>query len=298
MSPMSSLCRAQLNARFCSRTLATHAPSIPIASTSTSSPLVPNNTKIKSQKPIIGTSILLNRSPILTRSPTPFERAYYSYQARLRRALHNPFPYDFYFKQGSILETRFNMEERKREKIAFGPTFGVEDELDKEKAAANQAAAEQLAEQEGENEEMMPRVHPSDTARDMKSLDRKGRRNIYLLLQGHNDVWCFPQGNLVKGELLHQAAHRDMLAQCGERMDAWIVSRNPIGMYKSEAKLPANGTQLPEEVSFFFKAHIMAGQVHPNKEKIKDFAWLTKQEIEPLVSKHYWEGVKDMLSDY
>lgn len=42
----------------------------------------------------------------------------------------------------------------------------------------------------------------------------------------------------------------------------------------------------------------MAGQVRPDKEKAKDFAWLTKQEIEPLVTKHYWEGVKDMLSDY
>ncbi|KAG7092188.1 hypothetical protein E1B28_008557 [Marasmius oreades] len=291
MSSMSSLCRAQLNARFCSRTLATHAPS-------TSPPPVLNYTNTKTFKPIIGTSILLNRSPILTRSPTPFERAYYSYQARIRRALHNPFPYDFYFKQGSILETRFNIEERKREKIAFGPTFGVEDELDREKAAANQAAAEQLAEQEGENEEMMPRVHPSDTARDTKSLDRKGRRNVWLLLQDHNDLWRFPQGNIVKGELLHQAAHRDMFAQCGERIDAWIVSRSPIGMYKPEPKLSAKGTPLPEEVSFFFKAHIMAGQVHPDKEKTKDFAWLTKQEIEPLVSKHYWEGVKDMLSDY
>ncbi|KAK1229084.1 hypothetical protein PQX77_007900 [Marasmius sp. AFHP31] len=280
-------------ARFCARSLATHVPSNPVASTSTPPPPT-----TKAQKPTIGTAILLNRSPIITRSPTPFERAYYSYQARLRRALHNPFPYDFYFKQGSILETRFNMEERKREKIAFGPTFGIDDELDKEKAAANQAAAEQLAEQEGENEAMMPRVHPSDPARDTKSLDRKGKRNIYCLLQDIDGAWRFPQGNLVKGELLHQAAHRDLYARCGDRMDAWIVSRNPIGMYKPEPKLSAKGTPLPEEVSFFFKAHIMAGQVRLDEEKTKDFAWLTKQEIEPLVTKHYWDGVKDMLSDY
>ncbi|KAL0578249.1 hypothetical protein V5O48_003744 [Marasmius crinis-equi] len=297
---MSSLCRAQLNARFCARTLATHAPSTPVASTSTPPP------PKKAQKPIVGTSILLNRSPIITRSPTPFERAYYSYQARLRRALFNPFPYDFYFKPGSILETRFNMEERKRERIAFGPTFGINDEFDKEKAAANQAAAEQLAEQEGENEPMVPRAHPSDAARDTKSLDRKGKRNLYLLYQDTNGIWRFPHGQHVKGELLHQAAHRDLYAQCGDRIDAWVVSRNPIGMYKPEPKLSEKGAPspefreltLPQEVSFFFKAHIMAGQVRPNEETTKDFAWLTKQEIEPLVTKHYWDGVKDMLSDY
>ncbi|KAI3610436.1 50s ribosomal subunit l30 [Moniliophthora roreri] len=281
----SSICRTP-RAGVCTRTLATVA-STPIP-----------ETQLKPRKPILSTAILLNRSPILTRTSTPFERAYYAYQARIRRALHNPFPYDFYFKQGSILETRFNMEERKRERLAFGPDFGVEDEFDAEKAAANKAAAEQLAEQEGENEPMMPRVHPSDTARDTKSLDRKGRRNIYLLLQDVEGSWRFPTGDLAKGELLHQAAHRDLFTECGDHMDAWIVSRNPIGHYKPEPKLSLKGKPLPEEVTFFFKAHIMAGQVKPNVERAKDFAWLTKQEIEPMVSRHYWDGIKDMLSDY
>ena len=42
----------------------------------------------------------------------------------------------------------------------------------------------------------------------------------------------------------------------------------------------------------------MAGQVHPVKENIKNFAWLTKEEIEPRVDKHYWEGIRDILSDF
>jgi large subunit ribosomal protein L46 len=49
---------------------------------------------------------------------------------------------------------------------------------------------------------------------------------------------------------------------------------------------------------FFFKAHILAGQVHPVKKNIKDFAWLTKEEIEPLVDKYYWDSIKDILSDH
>lgn len=97
------------------------------------------------------------------------------------------------------------MEERKRERRAFGPTFGLEEEfVSKEKAAVDKAAADQLALQEGETQDMMTRVHTSDANRDLKSLDRKGKRNIYLLLQTKENVWRFPQGSVEKGELLHQ----------------------------------------------------------------------------------------------
>jgi len=144
----------------------------------------------------------------------------------------------------------------------------------------------------------MSRVHPSDEARDYKSLDRKGRRNIYLLVratENGKDVWRFPQGGVEKGELLHQAAQRDLHAECGVYMDSWIVSRNPIGVYKPP---PPDIDSQPEQVTFFFKAHIMAGQAQPEGPTVQEFAWLTKQEIETRVEKGYWEGVKDILSDY
>jgi len=41
----------------------------------------------------------------------------------------------------------------------------------------------------------------------------------------------------------------------------------------------------------------MAGQIQPAKENIKDFAWLTKEEISTRLDKHYWDSVKDILSD-
>lgn len=42
----------------------------------------------------------------------------------------------------------------------------------------------------------------------------------------------------------------------------------------------------------------MAGQVRPDGKTILDFAWLTKEEIEPRVDQQYWSGIKDMLSDF
>ena len=59
-------------------------------------------------------------------TPTPFENAFYKYQQRIARTLHNPFPYDFYFKPGSILESRFILEERQRERSLFFPGFGAD----------------------------------------------------------------------------------------------------------------------------------------------------------------------------
>ncbi|KAF8078171.1 39S mitochondrial ribosomal protein L46-domain-containing protein, partial [Lyophyllum atratum] len=270
---------------------------------SPSAPISPIRTQ-RHPRPQITAAVILNRSPIVTRTPTLFERAYYAYQARIRRALHNPFPLDFYFKQGSLLETKFNMEEKQRERRAFGPKFNTEDNfVSKEKAAADKAAADQLALQEGESEDLMPRVHSADASRDSKSLDRKGRRNLYLLLQTKadgNDTWRFPQGGVEKGELLHQVLQRKETCtpECGENMDTWIVSRNPIGVYKQSPLDTSSPEPKPEKITFFFKAHIMAGQVKPDPSDFSDFAWLTKQEIESRVEKDYWEGIKDILSDY
>lgn len=200
----------------------------------------------------LSAAIVLNRSPILTPSPTPFEKAYYAYQARIRRALHQPFPYDFYFKQGSLLETRYNLEEKDREQAAFGPTYAQDDYQDQAKEEADKAAVKLLAQQEGEGESLAPREHPSDKSGDIKSLDRAGERNLYLLLRsrdGDRDLWRFPQGGIEKGDFLHQVGHhfrdrsanadnpsqaaqKDLEAECGEYMDTWVVSRNPIGVYK------------------------------------------------------------------
>lgn len=111
-----------------------------------------------------------------------------------------------------------------------------------------------------------------------------------------------------------QAAHKQLVAECGEKMDTWIVSRKPIGVYKPSQSDP-NALEVcvcvcvihlqtrdlicvpHKHVVFFYKAHIMAGQVTPT-QGIEDFAWLTKQEIKQQVDETYWENTKDMLSDF
>lgn len=108
-----------------------------------------------------------------------------------------------------MIEVKFNEEERKRERKAFGPMFVATEIVDEDQKESQEAAIQKLNEQQQEDEggELIPRIHPADVSRDYKSLDRKGRRNLYLLLltkENEKDVWRFPQGGVEKGELLHQ----------------------------------------------------------------------------------------------
>ncbi|KAI0306736.1 50S ribosomal subunit L30 [Multifurca ochricompacta] len=232
----------------------------------------------KPPRPTLHTAVILDRSPILTRTPTPFDAP----------TMPTKLP-------GSLLESKFNLEERRRDRKAFGPGFGADHPL-----APGAGVTAQDLKKFGRDEDETPasRVHASDINNDVKSLDRKGQRNLYLLIQQKGAVWKFPETKVADNELLHESAARDLKELCGEAMDTWIVSRNPIGLYEIQPPTPPTDPALPPKTCvFFFKAHIMAGQVKPGKT-VTDFAWLTKREIAKRVDQQYWDGIKDMLSDF
>lgn len=275
------------------RSFATEAVQEIPATASTSNAAAASTIRAKN-RPNLHTAIILNRSPLLTRAQTPFERAFYAYQARVHRALHNPFPYDFYFKQGSPLEVRFNIEERRRERRAFGAPFGVQKSEER-----NDATELMEISMRDEVDESMPRIHQADSQGDLKNLNRRGQRNLYLMLRRKQDdkhVWRFPTGAVAKGESLHVSAIRRLDQECGRKMDTWLVSRNPIGVYHPR-KLNTPDPEV-KDVLFFYKAHILAGQVFPDESQYQDFAWLTKGEIRRTTDEEYWDGIKDMLSDF
>ncbi|EIW60631.1 mitochondrial 54S ribosomal protein YmL17/YmL30 [Trametes versicolor FP-101664 SS1] len=285
-----------------------HAPSRSLASVA-DAPAASSSTSSAASAPnvVLNAAVILNRSPILTRTPTLFERAYFAYQSRIRRAIFNPFPTEFYFKTGSLLERKFAREERLREREAFGGPWSLKRR--KPAAAAMDEdgvplASGDQADNMGEEpvEPPAPRIHESDKTGDVKSLDRKGERNLYLLVRGKDhagkQVWRFPQGPLQEGEQLHKAALRDLEAECGINMDAWVVGKKPIAVYQPSLPESTKKTLGGELYTFFLKAHILAGQVRPDGKNVTDFAWLTKEEIELRVEKDYWASVEGILSDF
>jgi len=150
-------------------------------------------------------STILNRSPILTRTLDPFEEAYYIYQRRIYRALSQTLPANVYFKPGSLLQRRVAIEELAREKEAFGedwePHHGLRVEEDDVAGGESggggigaKSFAQQMADEAELDEKPQPRVHRADMEGDVKSLDRLGERNLYLVVK-QNSVWTFPTGS-------------------------------------------------------------------------------------------------------
>ncbi len=187
---------------------------------------------------------VVTRSPLLTRDPTPFEKAYFNYQNRLRKALSNPFPFEFYFKPGSLLSGRFKVEEQMRENWLLHRRGSDEDRRREREQDLNDAELMQ------ERMTAQPRVTDADFHRNPRSLNRLGSRTLYLLLkeEGSSD-YSFPESNVPQGLLLHQvsrpcscryllifpqAAKKGIHDECGPNVDTWVVGKVPVGFYERD----------------------------------------------------------------
>lgn len=75
-------------------------------------------------------------------------------------------------------------------------------------------------------------------------------------------------------------------------MQTWFVGNVPIGHRVHNT----NSENIGRKV-FFMKARILAGQVDltDNSLGLSDFQWLTKQEIEKVAGKDYFQYVQHML---
>jgi large subunit ribosomal protein L46 len=87
-------------------------------------------------------------------------------------------------------------------------------------------------------------------------------------------------------------------------MNTWIVGNHPTGHFKrpysdEQVKTNDRGHVLKGDMVFFMKGRIMAGQANltDNLLGAKDFKWLTKEEIHPIVHQKYWKAIQDMLPE-
>ncbi|KAF7732057.1 54S ribosomal protein L17 mitochondrial [Apophysomyces ossiformis] len=249
-------------------------------------PLVVKNNRICA-------SVILSRAPQITRDSTPFEQAYFDYKEKLERQSAASFPTDFYFKKGSVAERRWKEEEAARQAAMkdFSKSLSEATAETLERVKEDQAIAATM-----NIVEKASRVTEADRKNDIKSLDRSLQRTLYLIVHKPSDAqnpWQFPQGQLESNEYLHEAAERRLKEECGPDMDVWFVGRQPITFYKHAAAKEEGATGLKV---FFMKARVYGGQVKPSKD-VKDFAWLTKEELADYLSADYYNSIKDSLGD-
>ncbi|POY72819.1 NUDIX hydrolase [Rhodotorula taiwanensis] len=235
---------------------------------------------------------LLSRPPLLLPQLSPLERTYYAYQRRIHRALAKPFDVSsqWFFKKASQAEKAFTAFDQRAV------------EAEKHDDATGRKAFEMASEEVEGAPEFLERETEADKQGDVRSLERKQDRTLYLLLQKKraDHAWQFPQGGVEGTESLVDAAQRELLEETGPNVDVWPVGRVPAGAF-SYPFPPAHKKKFPDFDSarvFFMPMRMIRGQAVPNqKEGIVDFAWLTKEEVKDKVSAEYWQAVEPILSD-
>ncbi|KAJ9108724.1 hypothetical protein QFC21_000044 [Naganishia friedmannii] len=244
--------------------------------------------------------MLLHRTPVLTPSLTPFESTYYAYTSRLRMALSNPAPLDFFYKKGSLAERRFLRAQYERERAVFGERLAGRkvDVGDIPEEAGVKLVRREVGDEpaafDGSAEQQQQQQKEVEGGADKMSVERVRAGDVYLLVKEKaTGRWGLPVGPLNEKEALHEAAARNLSEGLGQGMDTWLVTRKPVGMIEGKT---------PEEHTFIFKSHILAGQpVLATNSQYAEYAWLTKPEIRQAMTSGgpgaaEWEQVEPLLS--
>jgi large subunit ribosomal protein L46 len=179
---------------------------------------------------------LLSRQPLLTKTLHPLESAYYAHNFRLRHALSNPLPEEFWFKEGSLPLKRWRREEWAFVKETYGdaaagpqPDAGLELEAER--------PVEEIARDHWEKQ---------DAKRGEQSLERKPEEEVFCLVQEKKGGWSLPTVELKEGEALHQAIENRITGVDGwfdgNGMDTWLVTKKPVAVTQKDNEMVSKGS--------------------------------------------------------
>ncbi|PKS10345.1 hypothetical protein jhhlp_002096 [Lomentospora prolificans] len=274
---------------------------------------------------LIKAGIILTRPPLLTREQTPFESSYYFYQKRLNERLVLPFNQKAFFKRDTPpeLDWAIKLKERHgvvareigqyngRSATAWDDELKVGDKLSSPETLMDLLLkdAEQRVSEDAEEippeervpiERPMPRETEADKKNDVKRLDRKLDRTLYLVVKTSEGKWEFPTAPVTTDEALHETARRALDDSAGVNMNTWLVGRVPVAHLVNKPVVDKDGNETQRGVkSFFLKGRIMAGQANleGNRFGLQDFKWLTREELKETLAPEYFHGVRNMMAD-
>ncbi|KAI0122116.1 39S mitochondrial ribosomal protein L46-domain-containing protein [Daldinia grandis] len=273
----------------------------------------------------IKSGIILTRAPLLTRALTPFENAFYFYQKRLNERLVLPFRHTLFFKKDTAADLDWRIKFEERGQIAakeLGRYYAQgrnawNDELLVGSTLSNEERIREILLKDAENrvtedgdkadpdevlpvEQPMDRITEADKANDVRRLDRKLDRTLYLLVRASDGKWQFPSEDVPTDEHLHETAVRALKSAAGVNMNTWLVGRVPVAHLVTQPEFNEDTSlrQRGEKV-FFLKGRIMAGQadLKDNKLGLEDFNWLTKEELKEKLPEEYFRSVRNMMAD-
>lgn len=209
-----------------------YASSAAVAQATSVDTQIPNTepSPIPSGDITVKAGLVLSRPPLITRDPTPFEKAFYFYQRRLNERLALPFTRYFYYQRDTPADADWKKKIKQRltpsRDIGVYDAYGQDnwnDELlvgAKESEPSEQVEAlikdsiieESVDEHDGPVtkkeavvERPMPKTTEADKAGDVRSLNRALSRTLYLVVQSKKDGhWQFPSCGLIGKESLQR----------------------------------------------------------------------------------------------
>ncbi|EGW31970.1 uncharacterized protein SPAPADRAFT_61085 [Spathaspora passalidarum NRRL Y-27907] len=259
-------------------------------------------------QPVISSTLLLSRNPIITQEPSSFEKQFYKYQNELWRRLMWTFPSWFFFKPGTVAEQKYRKlnkpatpdnpniefprgrpELRHNRDRRFKQTISVPKSYEDKKGETNAASeTDDLARKIVPNS----RITEADLKKDLASLERKLSRTLYLIIKEKgSNTWKFPNFNVptnaeeVSG--LHVVAEEGLYKIGGEKINYFNVSNTPCHVFNN---LQENKKE------YFIKSHILSGIFEP-QESVAEFNWLSKEELKDVLPAEYYQDVSHLLNN-
>lgn len=129
--------------------------------------------------------------------------------------------------------------------------------------------------------QLSSRTTEADTNNDVRSTDRKLAYPLTLLMEqqlANDKLFLLPQGKVIDGETLNEAAKRIISELCGDQLQTTLYGNAPCGFYKY--KYP---TARRDEIGsigaklFFYRAIHRSGQVDATLKR--NYQWLEKSEL-------------------
>lgn len=124
-----------------------------------------------------------------------------------------------------------------------------------------------------------PRETEADKTGDVKTLDRKLKTRVYLIIQ-EDSSWTFPTATVREDstETLLAAAKRALRQAVGSNMDILYLSNCPMAVDTIVYPKDKRETYYGEKI-FYIKAQRDDGDVDPEQLQSLDHAWLAREEI-------------------
>lgn len=141
------------------------------------------------------------------------------------------------------------------------------------------------------------RTTEADLKDDRKSIERKLDQSLFLIVKRNRDAnsWQFPQGKLQDDETLRKAAERVIDRATGS-VKRWFISNAPCGhyLYNYPADVAQQRQQYGAKV-FFSRCQYLGGPIKLETRLYKDFAWISREEVDQYFNPETAEYVKALL---